>query len=351
MTRRGINIIYHTIGRGGGTERYVADLIRSVDRRGMPCRVIYRRMRWSGSLPEGTEFVRLRDKTPFRKLNNFLFEATASRHCQPGWPTISVSRVHARVDMAIAGGTHIEHLARKGRRAGLFDRQTIRNEHKIFSEAGVVVAHSEETKDEISRHYGANAEVVYPPVDTNSFSLAARTGREELRQEMKVGKRMVLLFPSNDHARKGLDLILESIDPYADKIVLVVAGKGGVRHPNVIDLGFRSEMPRYYAAADATILASQYEPFGMVGPESVLCGTPVIFPTTVRACEVLSDDACLSFGRSVDGLRATLDRALSRFQAGELQVNDPENHIRYPFSVDEHLEALLELLPIRPHSL
>ena len=45
---------------------------------------------------------------------------------------------------------------------------------------------------------------------------------------------------------------------------------------NVVGLGFCTDMPELYRAADFTIMASLYEPFGLVGVESVLCGTRVV---------------------------------------------------------------------------
>ena len=46
--------------------------------------------------------------------------------------------------------------------------------------------------------------------------------------------------------------------------------------PNIHYLGYRSDIEDVYRAVDFTILASTYEPFGLVGVESVLCGTPVL---------------------------------------------------------------------------
>jgi glycosyltransferase involved in cell wall biosynthesis len=87
-----------------------------------------------------------------------------------------------------------------------------------------------------------------------------------------------------------------------------VAGKTPLNAPNVINLGFRQDMPELYAAADAVILASHYEAFGLVGPEAILCGTPAIFSTTVGAAEVLSEQACLRFERTVPALREALKK-------------------------------------------
>ncbi len=325
------------------------DLITSIARRGIPVRVVTRRLEWPDEKPAGVEFIVLPDRTPFSRYDNYRFEARACRHVQPGWPTIGISRVPVCADLAIVGGTHINHLLSKGKNwPGLFDRLTIGHEKALYDGARSIVAHSERVRQEVVRHYGIAPEktvTLYPPVDTTAFSLAARKGRELLRQQIGVRPdELLLLFPSNDHARKGADLILAALDGADARIRLAVAGKVPLDHPGVINLGFRRDMPALYGAADAAILASRYEPFGLVGPEAVLCGTPVLLTDTIGAVEVLSDVACLRFERSVGSLRAALEKALQRFDAGELVLADPAQHILYPYSVDAHLDALIERL-------
>lgn len=345
----GINLIFHSVRPGGGMERYVLDLIAGLARRGMRVRVVTRRLNWPGLPPAGVEFVVLRDRTPFSRFNNYRFEACACRHIQPGWPTIGISRVPGGADLAIVGGTHIGHLQDKGKsRPGLFDRLTISHEQALYEHARSIVAHSERVRQEIIRHYGAPAGKVvtlYPPVDTNQFSMGARSGREALRQQIGVAPdQMLLLFPSHNHELKGGDLILEALESLGSRIRLVVAGKAPLDHPGVINLGFRRDMPALYAAADAAILASKYEAFGLVGPEAILCGTPVLLANTVGAVEVLSESACLRFDRTVDSLRAALKKTLERFDAGQLVLENPAEHILYPYSIDAHLDALIKHL-------
>ena len=325
------------------------DLIAGLAGRGIPLRVITRRLDWPGVRPDGVEFVVLPDRTPFSRINNYRFESRAARFLKQGWPSIGISRVPGGIDLAIVGGTHIGHLQDKGKtQPGFFDRLTIVHEQALYSGACHVVAHSERVRQEIIQHYNiapSKVLTLYPPIDTAAFSLAARTGREALRQKIGVEPHeFLLLFPSNNHALKGGDLILAALAGADARIKLAVAGKAELKHPNVINLGFCREMPALYGAADAAILASKYEAFGLVGPEAILCGTPVLFANTVGAIEVLSDTACLRFERTVDSLRAALSEALSCFDAGTLAINDPSQHILYPYSIDAHLDALIQKL-------
>ncbi len=38
----------------------------------------------------------------------------------------------------------------------------------------------------------------------------------------------------------------------------------------------QTDLPTYYSAADATVMPSSYESFGLVAVESLACGTPVV---------------------------------------------------------------------------
>lgn len=153
-----------------------------------------------------------------------------------------------------------------------------------------------------------------------------------------------MLFPSNDHERKGARLILDALEGMDERLVLAVAGKNPLKGSHVLNLGFCENMPEIYAAADATILASVYEPFGLVGPESILCGTPVLLADTIGAVEVLSQPASYSFARNADALRELLLKMLDRFDSENLVIASPECCIHYPYSFDAYLDELIRLL-------
>lgn len=329
-------------------ETHVLDLIASASARGIPGRVISRRIDWPGSLPEGIEFVAIKDRTPFSRLNNHLFETTALTKINPDWPSIGISRCPGP-ELCIVGGTHLGHLLDRGiQHPGFFDRRTIAREQDFYEQARYIVAHSGKVAGEICQLYGISTEKIvtlYPPVDTVRFSLEARKERARTRREIGIAPdEFLLLFPSNNHELKGGNLILEALTNFDSKVRLVVAGKAPLNGARVINLGFRNDMPALYAAADAVILASKYEAFGLVGPESILCGTPVLFANTIGAAEVLSETACLRFDRDVSSLRAALTEALERFASGTPPLTGPDTLIRYPYSLDKHFDTLFDLL-------
>ncbi len=345
----GVNLIFHTIRLGGGMERYVLDIISELVSRDISVRVIARKVKWPGIKPDKVEFVVLSDRTPFSRLNNDLFERRALHHIRKNWPTIAISRVTGRVNLAISGGTHIGHLLDKGKKTpDYFDRCVIANEKKLYANAEKIITHSDRVRNEIISHYSValeKVETLYPPVDDRKFCLQAREGRDELRLQLGVKPtQLMLLFASNNHELKGASLIVEALADFDNRIVLVVAGKSPLNHPKVINIGFSQNMPAIYAAADVSILASKYEAFGLVGPESILCGTPVLLADTVGAVEVLSEPGCFSFSRTVVSLRMTLTKVLELFEKGGVNITDPSLSIHYPYSLSAHVDSLLERL-------
>lgn len=344
----GINLIFHSIRPGGGMERHILDLISYAADQGIAMRVITRNLAWPGPLPKNVEFVEMRDRTPFSRINNHLFENRALPRCRPDWPIISASRVPG-AQLCIVGGTHLGHLLDRGKKHfGFFDRATITRETALYRQAGRIVAHSGKVAGEIEHLYQVESQKIvtlYPPVDTAKFCLAARSDRVQVRQAIGIPDgHLLLLFPSNNHALKGADLILEALKECDPRIRLAVVGNAPLNASGVINLGFRNDMPTLYGAADTVILASYYEAFGLVGPEAILCGTPAIFARTIGAAEVLSDEACIKFERNVTALRAALRRALERFDAGTLGIIDPAAHIHYPYSLPQHFDVLFKLL-------
>ncbi|OHX12671.1 hypothetical protein BI347_03495 [Chromobacterium sphagni] len=345
----GVNLVFHSIRPGGGMERYVMDVIAELCRRGISVRGIARKVDWHDA-PQGAEFVVMRDRTPVSRLNNLLFERNALHACRPDWKTIGISRVPGAVDLAIVGGTHIGHLHDKGKRyPGLFDRLTIRHETQFYRKAKLIMPHSKRVAGEISQLYDipvSKVAVHYPPVDTQKFSLAAREKREAIRQTLGIrSDQFMLLFPSNNHKLKGAELILQALQAFGGKVILVVAGKAPLQAPHVVNAGFCQDMPALYAAADATILASKYEAFGLVGPESILCGTPVLFANTIGAVEVLREPGCYVFGRSVDELMDCLQKVVNLREEG--LPRSPEwvgQSLDYPYSIFMHVNNLLSLL-------
>jgi glycosyltransferase involved in cell wall biosynthesis len=139
-------------------------------------------------------------------------------------------------------------------------------------------------------------------VDTDLFSRMAeetRNREQQTRSELSLPSRYFLFVGRLVRAKGVFDLLqaYEQMDPEVRREVgLVLVGDGGDRfelieqgrriHPGTIQfVGFvdRDGLPAFYALADALVLPTRSDPWGLVVNEAMSCSLPVIV-TNVAGC-------------------------------------------------------------------
>lgn len=129
--------------------------------------------------------------------------------------------------------------------------------------------------DEYRREFGSQRAYFNLPYfsDLQRFKTPEREEKSE----------RVFLFSGSLIARKGLDLLLAAFARLAREVPNVrlrIVGDGEFRVVNerVDFVGFRDwqELPREYAAADVLCVPSRYDGWGLVVPEGLASGLPVI---------------------------------------------------------------------------
>jgi glycosyltransferase involved in cell wall biosynthesis len=340
----------HGLRNGGGIERYALTLVRGLHERGL--RPVFIAKSFDPSLPEvaWVDPIRVRLTGLPAKLRDLAFDWRIRRiKRRLGlFPLIACNQTGA-ADLAICGSTHPGYLAAMGLHAGLADRWKIALEHAHLSNAQCVVAHSRRMADEAQHYHGVPAgkvHLLYPPVDDRRFCTVGSAERQRLREGLVLPQdRAVFLLVSTGHKRKGLELLLDFFRSTTLPVSLAVAGRPiDATAPNIHYLGYRADIESVYRAVDFTVVASLYEPFGLVGVESVLCGTPVLLAAGVGCAEVILPPAQLPFdGHGEGGLGAAVDEALGRWKAGTARLLSPLRCLTYDPSVAAHVDALLAL--------
>jgi len=141
---------------------------------------------------------------------------------------------------------------------------------KTAKEVDFFVANSKFVAKRIKKAYNRKSTVIYPPVDTQRFTL-----KEHKEDYYFTAARLV------DY--KNIELIIQAFSKLP-KHRLVIAGKGPMEHhlkkiatPNVTFLGWvdDDELVGLMQNAKAFVNAS-VEDFGIAGLEAQACGTPVI---------------------------------------------------------------------------
>ncbi|WP_336935958.1 glycosyltransferase family 4 protein [Acinetobacter soli] len=146
------------------------------------------------------------------------------------------------------------------------------------------VANSKFIARRIKKVYGRDSDVIYPPVDTDRFTL-----RENKDDFYFTASRMV--------PYKKIDLIVEAFAQMPNKRLVVIGDGPDMKKikskatSNIDILGYKSNqvMQDHMQRAKAFVFAAE-EDFGITPVESQACGTPVIAFGKGGSCETVISD-------------------------------------------------------------
>jgi D-inositol-3-phosphate glycosyltransferase len=171
-------------------------------------------------------------------------------------------------------------------------------ERRTMDGSDRIVALTATDRQQMVRHYGDLAPITVIPggVDLERF-----IPRPQAQARAELGLQAddkILLFVGRIQRLKGLEVLLRAFARLSDlpARLLVVGGQPGTSHESreiarlqhlATRLGIdarttfvgavaHERLPLYYAAADATVMPSSYESFGLVAVESLACGTPLV---------------------------------------------------------------------------
>ena len=173
----------------------------------------------------------------------------------------------------------------------------IANERELVQTCHRIVVPTSRERDSLVRYYGAPEDRIgIVPCGVN-LELFRPGAREPARRQLGFDPHdHILLYVGRFEPLKGLDILLEAIAALKnfDGLRLVIVGGDGESNPahqalkqKARTLGIserclftgpveQQKLPPYYHSADALVIPSHYESFGLVGLEALACGRPVI---------------------------------------------------------------------------
>lgn len=189
----------------------------------------------------------------------------------------------------------------------------------ILRKAHAIVAVSENTKQDIVTCYGIGADrvrVIPDGYDTSRY----QTGIDAEGIKKKYSLAAYLLYAGNLLPHKNLQRLLNAFALISKRFPhrLVIVGRKDPRYYPALEAEARvlgleervsfldyvpaGELPALYAGADALVLPSLYEGFGLTALEAMACGIPVIASRAGSIPEVTGDAAVLIDPYDVQGM-------------------------------------------------
>lgn len=203
------------------------------------------------------------------------------------------------------------------------------------------IANSHYIRKRIQKIYRRDAHVIYPPVDTDRFSLS--TDKDDY----------YLAF-SRLVPYKRMDLIVQAFANTTRKLVVVGNGPEmeklrALATANIEFLGFQDDANVAHLMQNAKALVfAALEDFGIIPVEAQACGTPVICLNQGGTAEtVVHGKTGIHFAEQT---AAAIRQAVDQFEAQQEQF-DPEaisqfaqqfSVIRFRYDIDNHINKLLE---------
>ncbi len=227
--------------------------------------------------------------------SHYWLSGWAARELREAWGTPIVQMFHTLGKMkdAVASDPSQRETARR-----------IEVETEIVQFADRLVAATPAEKDQLIRLYGAGPatiSIVPPGVDVDRFKpMPMKAARQHLGVDAND---WMILFVGRIEPLKGVDTLIRAMallahecPTWVSRLSLAIIGGDPNTNENaemerlkqmhaelklgklVVFLGAKDQdtLQYYYNAAEAVVMPSHYESFGMVALEAMACGTPVI---------------------------------------------------------------------------
>jgi len=338
---------------------------------GTDTKLVHLRAGWDGPLPKTEVFGLLpgfaRSLESFRGRNKRRYDLVHSHYWLSGW----VGRwAAARWGVPHVMMFHTLGAVKNAIGAGPTEPALRLNAEKVLIESShhVVVATDREGREMLEAYGVGPHSLSVVPCGVN-LDLFQPQDRLEARRSLGLSpEETVFLYVGRFDPIKGLDRLLEAGAILKDSRsfrLLVVGGDDGQHETRRLKslawaAGLKEmtefvgrvaheQLPQYYSAADAFILPSYHESFGMAALESLACGTPVIAGPVGGLTEILAVEGCgcLVHNSSASALAEAMETFMDRPAEERWSPQDIRSAVtRFTWSriaraiVDEYRRAL-----------
>lgn len=182
--------------------------------------------------------------------------------------------------------------------------------NRIIHDSSKLIAVSGLEADQYEQFGADESKIILIPngIDIKSFK-NKKAEKGSFREKFAIGQdKQLLLFVGRIHKVKGLGFLLESFRELLTKrkdVILIIAGPDdgykNILEELISDYGLKEHamlvgnldnVLQAYTDADLLIYPSEYEIFGLVPFEAIMCGTPVIVTEDSGCGPLMKDIGC-----------------------------------------------------------
>ena len=199
-------------------------------------------------------------------------------------------------------------------------KYSIKNSKHIF-------AISKSTKEDIIKNYGVDPSkitVIYIGYDKNLFKPQPKEKIQKVKKMYKVSGDYII-FVGTLQPRKNLERLIESFSRLTHQLQLVIVGRKGWLYDSIfkkvkdLDLEKRviftdyvpdNDLPPLICGAEAYVLPSLWEGFGIPVIEAQACGVPVVVSNVSSLPEIVADSGILVDPEKTDSIANGIKKSL-----------------------------------------
>jgi UDP-glucose:(heptosyl)LPS alpha-1,3-glucosyltransferase len=303
----------------GGAERFVATTLEALAKRDLDLSLTLVTRHWTGGQSHH-QVIECQPRYLGRLARDWSFARCVQAVMQR--EQFDLVQSHERIagcDIFRAGdGVHAAWLEQRRRTQSLigrlgawlspWHRYTLAAERAMFADPRLkaVICISDLVRNDIRRFYGVaddKLQVIYNGIDLDRFHPdLALEHRAAIRQQHGIPESATLfIYVGSGFERKGVAALLEAMaraTPGDTHLLVLGSDKDLPRYSSqaarlglaerVVFTGGVNDARPYYAAADAFVLPTRYEPLSNAALEALACGLPSILSAQCGAAELLT---------------------------------------------------------------
>ncbi|MGD8373729.1 MAG: glycosyltransferase family 1 protein [Candidatus Woesebacteria bacterium] len=210
-----------------------------------------------------------------------------------------------------------------------------KNVPRYIKQTDYVITVSKSAKQEIAKYFEVKNDrilVVYNGADANLYKKYPEEEIKKVTKKYKLGGKKYFLYIGNIEPRKNLEGLLKAIAKLPKEYALIMVGSDGWLNQEVFNLvdaanesGHLVVKPRTYVSdddlakllsgAEALVLPSFYEGFGMPALEALTAGTPAIVSDILSLREVVGQAGILCNPEDVDSIANAMKKSTEMSKA------------------------------------